>query len=91
MLFNSVQTSFKIQRCNLCDNRTTNQDYVVLKTSYLCIFSIFTVRTVFDAKRLIGRFWSEPTVQIDMELFPLKVSNKNNVPHVEVIYLFKII
>jgi len=40
--------------------------------------------TVFDAKRLIGRSWSEPTVQSDIKFFPFKVVNKNNKPHIQV-------
>lgn len=30
--------------------------------------------TVFDAKRLIGRDWSDSTVQSDIKYFPFKVS-----------------
>lgn len=40
--------------------------------------------TVFDAKRLIGREWSDSTVVQDMKLFPFKVVNKNNKPHIQV-------
>jgi len=40
--------------------------------------------TVFDAKRLIGRIFTESTVQSDMKLFPFKVVNKNNKPHIDV-------
>lgn len=40
--------------------------------------------TVFDAKRLIGRIFTESTVQSDMKLFPFKVINKNNKPHIDV-------
>jgi len=40
--------------------------------------------TVFDAKRLIGRQWSEPAVQSDIKYFPFKVTNKNSKPHIEV-------
>ncbi|KAG8187883.1 hypothetical protein JTE90_002427 [Oedothorax gibbosus] len=40
--------------------------------------------TVFDAKRLIGRDWSEPTVQRDVKFFPFKVVEKNSKPHIEI-------
>ncbi|XP_035226081.1 endoplasmic reticulum chaperone BiP-like [Stegodyphus dumicola] len=40
--------------------------------------------TVFDAKRLIGREWSDPTVQRDIKYFPFKVIEKNNKPHIKV-------
>uniref|UniRef100_A0A914DDD3 Endoplasmic reticulum chaperone BIP n=1 Tax=Acrobeloides nanus TaxID=290746 RepID=A0A914DDD3_9BILA len=40
--------------------------------------------TVFDAKRLIGREYNDKTVQDDIKLWPFKVLNKNNKPHVQV-------
>jgi len=40
--------------------------------------------TVFDVKRLIGREWSDKTVQNDIKLFPFSLLNKNNKPHVKV-------
>lgn len=40
--------------------------------------------TVFDAKRLIGRDWSEQTVQRDVKFFPFTVLEKNSKPHIEV-------
>jgi chaperone protein DnaK len=40
--------------------------------------------TVFDAKRLIGREWSDHTVQSDIKLFPFKVIEKNSKPHIKV-------
>uniref|UniRef100_A0A1W7RAC2 Heat shock 70 kDa protein cognate 3 n=1 Tax=Hadrurus spadix TaxID=141984 RepID=A0A1W7RAC2_9SCOR len=40
--------------------------------------------TVFDAKRLIGREWSEPSVQHDIKYFPFKVIEKNSKPHIKV-------
>lgn len=40
--------------------------------------------TIFDAKRLIGREWTDTTVQNDVKFFPFKVIEKNNKPHIEV-------
>lgn len=40
--------------------------------------------TVFDAKRLIGRTWDDPSVQKDIKFFPFSVKQKNQRPHVEV-------
>uniref|UniRef100_A0A0N5BU03 Endoplasmic reticulum chaperone BIP n=1 Tax=Strongyloides papillosus TaxID=174720 RepID=A0A0N5BU03_STREA len=40
--------------------------------------------TVFDAKRLVGREFTDKTVQADMKLWPFKVVDKNNKPHVSV-------
>jgi len=42
--------------------------------------------TVFDAKRLIGRKFSDPTVQSDMKHWPFKVIGKNDKPHIVVQY-----
>ncbi|XP_040581311.1 endoplasmic reticulum chaperone BiP [Lepeophtheirus salmonis] len=39
--------------------------------------------TVFDAKRLIGREWSDKSVQSDMKYFPFKLVEKNTKPHIE--------
>ena len=38
--------------------------------------------TVFDAKRLIGREWTDKAVQHDIKYFPFKVVDKNTKPHV---------
>jgi len=38
--------------------------------------------TVFDAKRLIGREWTDKAVQHDIKYFPFKVIDKNTKPHV---------
>jgi len=38
--------------------------------------------TIFDAKRLIGRTWSEPSVQSDKKYFPFEMVEKNGKPHV---------
>jgi len=40
--------------------------------------------TIFDAKRLIGRDWSDKHVQNDIKFFPFKVVEKNAKPHVQV-------
>jgi len=40
--------------------------------------------TVFDAKRLIGREWSDKHVQSDVKYFPFKVVEKQSKPHVQV-------
>uniref|UniRef100_A0A914YQ47 Heat shock protein 70 n=1 Tax=Panagrolaimus superbus TaxID=310955 RepID=A0A914YQ47_9BILA len=40
--------------------------------------------TVFDAKRLIGREFTDKTVQADMKLWPFKVTNQNGKPYVNV-------
>ncbi|XP_075242552.1 heat shock-related 70 kDa protein 2-like [Convolutriloba macropyga] len=42
--------------------------------------------TVFDAKRLIGRKFSEDTVQKDIKLWPFKVVDNNEKPQIEVEY-----
>ncbi|KAI5009632.1 hypothetical protein ZWY2020_011769 [Hordeum vulgare] len=42
------------------------------------------LRTVYDAKRLIGRQFIDAEVQRDMKLLPFKVVDKNGKPHVEV-------
>ena len=40
--------------------------------------------TVFDAKRLIGRSWKDPTVQKDIKYWPFTTRNRNEKPHVEI-------
>ena len=40
--------------------------------------------TVFDAKRLIGREFTDKTVQSDIKFFPFKLVDKNSKPHVQV-------
>ncbi|KAM3391464.1 hypothetical protein ACQJBY_012885 [Aegilops geniculata] len=42
------------------------------------------LRTVYDAKRLIGRQFVDAEVQRDMKLLPFKVVDKNGKPHLEV-------
>merc|ERR1712032_1196251 len=39
---------------------------------------------VFDAKRLIGREFTDKTVQSDIKFFPFKLVDKNSKPHVQV-------
>lgn len=40
--------------------------------------------TVFDAKRLIGRRYDDPTVQQDMKLWPFSLVNENTKPKIQV-------
>jgi len=40
--------------------------------------------TIFDAKRLIGREWSDKTVQSDIKYFPFKLVDKSSKPHIQV-------
>jgi len=40
--------------------------------------------TIFDAKRLIGREWSDKSIQGDAKYFPFKLSSKNNKPVISV-------
>merc|ERR1712062_262992 len=40
--------------------------------------------TVFDAKRLIGREWTDKAVQSDIKFYPFKVIEKSTKPHVKV-------
>jgi len=40
--------------------------------------------TIYDAKRLIGRRYSDATVKADMRLWPFKVINKNGKPYINV-------
>ncbi|PXF48007.1 Luminal-binding protein 5 [Gracilariopsis chorda] len=42
------------------------------------------LNTVFDVKRLIGRRYTEPTVQRDKKLLPFRIISKDGKPHVEV-------
>merc|ERR1719464_155873 len=42
--------------------------------------------TVYDAKRMIGRRYSDKTIQKDIKLFPFKVINKDGKPYVKVNY-----
>ncbi|XP_037474268.1 heat shock 70 kDa protein BIP4-like [Triticum dicoccoides] len=42
------------------------------------------LRTVYDAKRLIGKQFGDSEVQRDMKLLPFKVVDKNGKPHLEV-------
>ena len=60
-----------------------------LMPSLFCVLCVVNpTNTVFDAKRLIGRNFSDKTVQDDMKLWPFKVVNENGKPIIEVEYLY---
>ncbi|CAG0891148.1 unnamed protein product [Cyprideis torosa] len=40
--------------------------------------------TIFDAKRLIGRDWNDPTVQKDIQFLPYEVIERSGKPHMKV-------
>ena len=42
--------------------------------------------TIFDAKRLLGRKFNDPSVQSDMKHFPFTVLDKGGVPNIEALY-----
>ena len=42
--------------------------------------------TIFDAKRLIGRKFDDPSVQSDIDHFPFKVISENNNPKIQATY-----
>merc|ERR1719253_308864 len=46
--------------------------------------SLNPTNTVYDAKRLIGRRFTDAAVQHDMKLWPFKVTSKDSKPHIEV-------
>jgi len=48
--------------------------------------SMNPTNTVFDAKRLIGRKFDDPTVQSDMKNWPFKVTNRDGKPKIKVQY-----
>ena len=41
--------------------------------------------TVFDVKRLIGRKFSDKSVQVDKKLFPFQIVSKDDKPFIEVV------
>merc|ERR1712200_128763 len=44
------------------------------------------LNTLFDAKRLIGRKFNDPTVQKDLKVWPFAVENQNGKPYMKVNY-----
>jgi L1 cell adhesion molecule like protein len=44
------------------------------------------LNTIYEAKRMMGRDWTDPILQNDLKLFPYKVVNVNNKPKVEVTF-----
>ena len=58
--------------------------YVCIPPSLTCLYPLF--RSVFDAKRLIGRKFDDPEVQADIKHYPFKVFSKGGKPYVQVEY-----
>lgn len=73
-------------------NRTTpsyvafNETERLIGESAKSQVSMNPYNTIFDAKRLIGRKFNDPSVQSDMKHFPFKVINKNDNPVFQVYY-----
>jgi len=44
--------------------------------------SINPLNTVFDSKRLIGRKFTDPTVQSDLKLLPFKITDRDTKPNI---------
>ena len=44
--------------------------------------------TVYDAKRMIGRDFTDKAIQADIKTFPFKVIEQNKKPHVQVCVLY---
>ena len=72
-------------------NRTT-PSYVAFSSEYLVgdaaknQVAMNPSNTIYDAKRLIGRSFDDPTVQSDMKNWPFKVVNEEGKPFFEVNY-----
>lgn len=54
------------------------------------LVAINPTNTIYDAKRLIGRKYSDPTVQKDIKHWPFKVISKNDKPYLRVNYMNEI-
>ena len=57
-----------------------------LLPAYASIDTLITLPSVFNAKRLIGRKFSDAEVQSDMKYFPFKVIDKGGKPYIKVQY-----
>ena len=87
---------WKDNRCEIIandqGNRTTpsyvsfNSDERIIGDGAKNQASVNPENTVFDAKRLIGRDFNDPTLQSDLKNFPFKVSEKNMKPVINVTY-----
>jgi heat shock protein 1/8 len=87
---------WKDNRCEIIANdqgNRTTPSYVAFTDSERLVgdgaknqSSMNPENTVFDAKRLIGRKFDDPTVQSDCKLFPFLVKSDNNKPCIEVTY-----
>ena len=57
-----------------------------LLPAYASIDTLITLPSVFNAKRLIGRKFSDAEVQSDMKYVPFKVIDKGGKPYIQVQY-----
>ena len=73
-------------------NRTTpsyvsfNENERLIGDAAKSVAAFNPTNTIYDAKRLVGREFSDTTVQNDMKTVPYKVINSNGKPKVEVTF-----
>jgi heat shock protein 5 len=61
-----------------------NEGEILIGDSAKNQFSSNPTNTIFGAKRIIGRPFSDPTVTSNSNMFPFKILNKNDQPVIQV-------